>query len=232
MDINGILSGSISGFATGGILVWLLRTWISQRLKNSIEHEYKIKLTNIQEQLKRDNAVYMAQLNAELEKSQQTLKHNLELARLEHQIKYSGSYNEILESIKVIFPILVEIHESITSYTCIFETPTTPSKKEKRERTGGLIDNFWKEFNQRRIFFNETLDKEITVYVHIVVDKGLKFMNAVEEENPQTGCQKEWIDTWNKIDKEVREQWNTTLLSIRTQFREIIGVSKEMDETT
>jgi len=41
MDV--ILSIFSSG-ATGALLVWLLRGWISERLKQSIQHEYSQKL--------------------------------------------------------------------------------------------------------------------------------------------------------------------------------------------
>ena len=41
-----IILNIISGGATGALLVWLLRGWISERLQQSIRHEYSQKLEN------------------------------------------------------------------------------------------------------------------------------------------------------------------------------------------
>lgn len=46
-----ILLGSISGGFAGLLLTWLLRGWISERLKQSIQHEYAEKLETLKAQL-------------------------------------------------------------------------------------------------------------------------------------------------------------------------------------
>ena len=222
MDIAKILWSMIPGGLAGALLVFLLRGWISQRLKQSIKSEYDRKLADHKAELKRDNDVYLAELNAKHETAKQLLEHNLELARLEHQTKFAGSYQEILKAIREIHANLIEIQAGMNAYTNIFESSNGPSKKERREKVGNLVGEFWKLFNPQRIFFAEALDKEIVTYVHDVTDKGIDFMLKVENEEMNAKTRADWT----RINDEVKNQWNTVLASIRVQFRAILGVEK------
>ena len=217
--IESIIAGTISG----GAISWLLKSWISERLKNSIKHEYGAKLESYKSDLKRDNDIYLLELRSQIEKSNFLIEHNLELAKLEHQIKNAGSYQDILSAIKSIHSKLIKIQQSLSSYVSIFESSEGPSKEERRKQKIKLVKEFWVEFNDNRILFNENLDKEITSYIHSVTDTGIKFMLKVEQDNENHNM----VDDWTDIDKQVTELWNTVLKSIRQQFRDIIGVERK-----
>lgn len=49
-------------------LAWLLRSWLSERLKNSIRYEYDLKLESIKTQLKTESETVLAVHKAQLEK--------------------------------------------------------------------------------------------------------------------------------------------------------------------
>ncbi|MFA6186001.1 MAG: hypothetical protein WC770_02150 [Phycisphaerae bacterium] len=68
----------LSGGATGAILIWLLRGWISERLKQSIQHEYSQKLET-----------YKAELNAKI----QTIRHENELQQLKTSLFFDHQRN-------------------------------------------------------------------------------------------------------------------------------------------
>jgi len=221
MDITEILWSMIPGGLAGAALTFLLRGWISQRLKQSIKNEYDHKLADHKAQLKRDNDVYLAELNAKHENAKQLLEHNLELARLQHQIKFAGSYQEILKAIKDIHAKLIEIQRAMNSYTSIFGTTDGPSRQARREKVGQLVEEFWDLFNPQRILLSDALDKEIVLYIHEVTDKGMDFMIRVERQELNGD---ETRENWMRLNTEVREQWNTVLASIRIKFKSILGV--------
>jgi hypothetical protein len=68
----------LSGAAAGAILVWLLRGWISERLKQSIRHEYSQKLET-----------YKAELNSRI----QALQHENQLNQLRTSLFFDHQRN-------------------------------------------------------------------------------------------------------------------------------------------
>lgn len=49
--MNDLLGGAVSGAAVAGVVIWLGRTWISERLRQSISHEYSTKLETLRNEL-------------------------------------------------------------------------------------------------------------------------------------------------------------------------------------
>src|SRR6266478_2886280 len=63
--IEDIVTSVISSVAVSSLVVWLLREWISVRLKTSIEHEYDRKLEEIRNEYSKE----LARLNSALQES-------------------------------------------------------------------------------------------------------------------------------------------------------------------
>jgi len=76
-----------SGGVAGGVIVWLLRGWISERLKQSIQHEYSQKLET-----------YKAELNTRI----QAIQHENQLNQLRTSLFFDhqrNAFSEILTKI-------------------------------------------------------------------------------------------------------------------------------------
>ncbi|MBI4002111.1 MAG: hypothetical protein HY348_10040 [Nitrospira defluvii] len=85
--VLGILSSGLSG----AVLVWLLRNWISERLKQSIQHEYSEKLE-----------IHKAQIKIELDFRIEKIKHEYELNKLRTSLFFDHqreAFNALLEAI-------------------------------------------------------------------------------------------------------------------------------------
>ena len=212
-----IIINIVSGGLAGALVGFLLNSWLAVRLKADIETGYQKELERYKSDLECKNAVYIAKIEAQHEESKQLLQHNLELARLEHQIQYSGTYQEIMTAIKKIHALLIKIQRSMNAYTNILESSSGPSKAERRQAVSKLVDDFWEMYDEYRIFLKEELDNEIMKYMNTVGQTGLEFMFKVE--NNKSNYQ-----DWIRIDQEIRSQWDTVLSSIRSQFRRILGV--------
>jgi len=65
--ISIISSATVSTLFASG-LIWLTKSWISTRLKNSIQHEYEQKLESYKATLKAEHEIALAELKADLEK--------------------------------------------------------------------------------------------------------------------------------------------------------------------
>jgi len=74
----GTILSILSGGVTGAILVWLLRGWISERLKQSIQHEYSQKLE-----------IHKAELNTRI----QALQHESQLQQLRTSLFFDHQRN-------------------------------------------------------------------------------------------------------------------------------------------
>ena len=73
-----VILSILSGGATGALLVWLLRGWISERLKQSIQHEYSQKLET-----------HKAELNTRI----QALQHENQLQQLRTSLFFDHQRN-------------------------------------------------------------------------------------------------------------------------------------------
>ncbi len=69
-----VLSSAAVSAALAGAVVWLGRTWISERLKTSIKYEYDLKLSSINIELKAQADTQAFQLKSEIEKEAEKIR--------------------------------------------------------------------------------------------------------------------------------------------------------------
>ena len=215
-----IILSSIGSLTLIGVLGYLCRNWFKERLKNSIKHEYDVKLEKIKSELSYENQLSFEKIKNENEKNRLLIGQQLEMAKLEYQIKNAGIYQKRMEAILSLHEVLIKVYSSMIKYTSIFETDNSDSKSELRKIAGNQVEDFWNIYNPIRILFPEELDKQITRFIHESVNKGLDFMGEVENQK----INNETRDKWTKIDQEMHNLWDSLLASIREEFRKILGV--------
>lgn len=69
-----LLSAAGVSAALSGVVIWLARNWISERLKNSIKHEYDLKLSTVNAELRMQADLQTAQLKASIEKEAEKIR--------------------------------------------------------------------------------------------------------------------------------------------------------------
>ena len=69
-----LLSAAGVSAALSGVVLWLARNWISERLKNSIKHEYELKLSTVNAELRMQADLQTAQLKASIEKEAEKIR--------------------------------------------------------------------------------------------------------------------------------------------------------------
>lgn len=86
----------LSGGASGAILVWLSKSWISERLKQSIGHEYSRKLEQHKHEYSQELERHRSELNVQLERA----KHYNQVSQLRTSLFFDHQRNAFAAIIK------------------------------------------------------------------------------------------------------------------------------------
>lgn len=134
-DFWSIFSFSVGGASICSIaLTFLLREWISNRLKKSIQHEYDVKLEGYK-------AGYQKLLD-------------------ENRIAYSWWHEEQAKAIKETYGALSELYLSIDSKLCCMNKNNSCSNCDPAlQNSYKNAKNIW---SRNKIFFEEDFNKRIT----------------------------------------------------------------------
>jgi hypothetical protein len=151
------LQSAVPGAVAGALLVWVFRTWISERLKQSISHEYSTKLE-----------LFRSELGAKLEAVKQAHEVNQLRTSLffDHQ---RSAFGEILAKV-------VELNQAWSRLIDPYEGPLDPAPREQRSQ---LRDLYFKH----QLF----LDTELVMAMELlfdVYDDSLPFWDG-EESHPR-----------------------------------------------
>jgi hypothetical protein len=95
MDTSQILAMLVSGGLSGGLvaggLVWLVKSWLTERLNNSIRHEYDVRLES-----------HRASLRSELDKQVETFKSQVKAQESVAQTKWEIKRNACLKALDIV----------------------------------------------------------------------------------------------------------------------------------
>ena len=116
-------------------MIWLTKSWISERLKNSIKNEYDEKLET-----------HKAQLKAQADIESERLRSQLSIAATEHQVKFSSLHDKRAEVIAELYGLLVQAHWDAGSFISPVEFGGEPTKKEKYVTAMNAIADFFRFF--------------------------------------------------------------------------------------
>jgi hypothetical protein len=111
--------------AINGLLLWILSSWLSERLKNAIRHEYDQKLETHRAQLQKEAEIEVIKARYELERSS-----------LEWHIKFSRLHEKSAEAIATIYAKLAKAR-SATHYACVSVPPELSKMMQGDQSTRG-----------------------------------------------------------------------------------------------
>ncbi|HEU6448465.1 MAG TPA: hypothetical protein VFV23_08515 [Verrucomicrobiae bacterium] len=203
----------ITSGALSAALVFLLRGWISQRLKSSIQHEYDQKLET-----------HKAKLSAESEIAIEHLKSQLQIAAAERNIKLTKIFEQQAEVIAEVFAKLVRLIASIEEYTAIMTYEGTPSMAERRKKVGERMTDFVDYYHPKKVFLPAPTQKRIDAFVKELNLKTIMFMRKVEQgrERAQSPEEDTWFQTMNFMNKDVAQ----IMADLDQELKTILGLSE------
>lgn len=150
-DIITIITSVGASGLIGGAIVWLFRSWISERLRSSIQHEYNQKLEAHKSKLQYENETAIERLRSELH-----------IAATERNVKITKLNEEMAETISRTFALLNNLRIAVLDYTKPIEMSGEPSKEEKKATVARRMMELEEYFFPRQIY----LPRDLAIKVH------------------------------------------------------------------
>ena len=209
-DALTILTSLVASGAFTGALIWLTKSWISERLKNSIKHEYDQRL-----------AAFQAQLKAEHDTELERLRADLQIAASERQIRYQKLHEKVAETVAQTYALLQNLYGTVGTYVSDGGWSSDPSDDELRKMIGGAIKEFRDYYRPRRIYLPKELAKQVDEFERNLASITRRHTRIQEAQGKM--ADDKWLERANEIaemmDKEIPNVFDT----LENEFRRLLG---------
>lgn len=204
-----IIVGLLVSTLGTGLFNWILRLWVSEKIKSSIKNEYDQKLET-------HKAILKAETEIEIEK----FKSQLSLVSIEHQIRFSKLHELRAEVIAETYALLKYLYTKLGDYVKLFE-PVGDSPRDQRRKAAIIAhEKFSKYFQEKLIFFpKSTADKLEKINADLV--KSFNQFSFGVEMASQMGQNS--TENWIKVFESVNGQIKEALVEIEGEFRGLLG---------
>lgn len=203
-----VASVTTSAVVTAG-LVYLTKSYLSEKIKNSISYEYSLKLDSHKDELQRNS-------NKELEE----LKAQLKINELKQNIKLSALHEKQAETVEILHQELWALFDALNDYTTVFQARSGVEKENKRLVVADNLDSLKNTLRSKALYIPEALHEELDETKNDIQKTAVSFMEKVERESGS-----EMIKEWDTIHKTVNENIRNTVRSLENEFRSILGAS-------
>ncbi|MBL8511296.1 MAG: hypothetical protein JNM52_06590 [Betaproteobacteria bacterium] len=206
--IQVITSASISA-GLAALLLWLTKSWISERLKNAIKSEYDQKLESHKAQLK-------AQSEVEIER----LRSQLSISAIEHEVRFSRLHEKRAEIIAETYSLLKLLFVRFGDYVKVFELAGDLPNETRRKLAAEAHQNFRSYYGTKLIFFPKTTAAKLEDIDLQLVKTFNEFVLGVEmTEGRGGGGVEKWMQIFDRVDGEIK----TALSELEDEFRKLMG---------
>jgi len=176
MDVN-FISTVITSAATTGVLVWLFKSWISERLKKSIEYEYSLKLEAHKAMLKAEYDSQLTKLKAEQEMKLEHIKTELFIRSAERNTKFTKTFERMAEYLEGVYVRVIKISTLLNHYSVMAEVHELLNVEEFRKEIPKLVSELDEYYEPKQIY----LPHEISVKIRRVGTKFSRIEQAITE---------------------------------------------------
>lgn len=204
-----VLTSVTSSAGLTGFVLFFTKSYISERLKNSIKNEYDQKLES-----------HKAILKADTEKEVERLKAQLQIASKEHEIRYTRLHERRAETIAETYSRLKKMHMSLGSYVDAFEMVGGPSRKVRRQQATDAHEDFRDYYLEKLIFFPKETARKLEKLDLECVRAFNEFAIRVDGSPDTTSADlKVWLDVLQRVSGEIAE----ALRDLEDNFRDLLG---------
>jgi len=199
------ISGLIISLVANGALLWLTRTWLSERLKHSIKHEYDLALETVR-----------AKLKAEAEVELVRLRSDLAIAAVQRQVRYAKVFERQVE-------VIAEVYSGLLSFVNVVSSFADSPGKQTQEQLTESYSSFVKLCSSRRLY----LPKKTANGLDAVMVKCRTAVRRVQLHERQKVA--EVTPDWNAIAKAwdiLNDEIPQLLIRLEDDFREALGTQE------
>jgi hypothetical protein len=205
------LSSVISSGLVSSAVLFVGKTWISERLKNAIKGEYDEKLET-----------HKAQLKREYDREIEHLKAQLQIAAAERGFRFSHVFEQAAKTIATIYGKLLELHKAVEDYTQIMEPPGNPNRKELAQSLKVKSDEFFQYYRPNKIYIPKATAEKIRLFSNALHSLVLNFNMAVAVDRAQIR-KPEIVESRHKALEELYQKVPELLASLEHDFQATLG---------
>jgi hypothetical protein len=218
MYIETIIAAITTSGMLSGILIWLTKGWISERLKASIAHEYAQKHETYKSELKASHNIAIEHLRTDL-----TITANT------HSIQYKLLQEKRGEVIAEIYLLLSEVESQARLLANPLIEPEEPPKAETYRKTANHIYKLFETYNKYRIYLTEDTCVKLDEFIQqsrlpLSFFKVVNQFNSQDPSGENTVLQSELKDKFMKVWDEVETKVPNARKAVEIEFRKTLGV--------
>ncbi|WP_437990515.1 hypothetical protein [Sorangium sp. So ce145] len=216
---SGITSGLVAAAFT-----WLAKTWLSERLKQSIQHEYATLLEAHKTTLKAEADMKLAELQAGLTAANtsaiERLKADLQVAAAERQLRFKHIYDREAEAIAETYENLSDLRSKVVAYVSIMETSAMGTRTERRDAVNAAMSKFTSRFRLHRLYLPRPMADAVHSFVRALSRKAIDFNVRIDiNDTPDHDS----INTWTAIDEFMEKEAPRLFDELEREFRRRLG---------
>ena len=187
------------------VLAWLARSFGSQLLAKDLEK-------------------FKASLASASSEASERLKHELQIASLEHQVRFSKLHERRAEVITALYGLLVEVQWAGQSLVAIAEFGGEPSKQEKYVTAMNKSAEFFREFDKNRIFLPDHVCQQIEEFLRGMRTRVIRFgVYSQTNDYAPDHVIKEKFDTWVKASEYFDTEVPIARRALETELRNMLA---------
>jgi SpoVK/Ycf46/Vps4 family AAA+-type ATPase len=202
-------------------IIWLFKSWISERLKNAIAHEYAQKLETHKAQLQAASGIELEQL-----------KSKLQIAASERNIKLTSTFERQAETIATVYRQLLALQDATENIRGVLMSTEEPNKIELQDALGKANREFADFFFPHEIYLPIETAKKIHKFA-LTLKQMLHDQHFVKilESHPATNpaLQESLKRRYESLDKKEMDI-PELLTSLKDDFQKILGIPMPENE--
>lgn len=206
--VEEFITSVVSSALVSGAIVWLSKTWISERLKNAIKNEYEQKLET-------HKAILKAANDVELEK----LRSKLNILASERQIEYSKLYEKRADAITNIYALLKDVYIQLQEYTKLFLPAGDLPTEKRRSMAAEAYNKYVPVYHHNKIFIPAKTAEGLEALNQQLLRLYTSFFYEVELNSDGNGKTNKWME----IVEELNGPISRSLLDLENDFRTLLG---------
>jgi hypothetical protein len=172
MDLWTVFGSAGSSAITVGVLGWLTRSWISERLKAAIQSEYDMKLE-----------IHKADLKARSDVEIERLKAELSIRATEHQVKFQVLQERRAEILAELYDKLLVYLDATESFVHPLSMSGEPDKSEKWNSLSSSANSFNKFYRHNKITLSPAICEKIDELWKATWFSSTDYMYAINDDD-------------------------------------------------
>jgi len=189
-----------------GTVAWLLRSLLTHNLQKEIKQ-------------------FETELKAKADTAIEQLRSALQIAAVEHQVRFSKLHEKRAEVIAELYKKLVQACWAGQSFVSWLQMEGGLTQEEKYVAAMNDLRTLWVFFEGHKIYLAEALCTSLGTFINDVRRPLIEFGTFVQIKNPTPETAQQHMDTWIRVGEIFDSKIPKAREALEREFRGILGVN-------